>query len=491
MVKVLAFDLGAGSGRGVVGWLEDNRLVMEEIHRFHHETIEENGYTYWDIQHIFNEIKLGIKKANEKHNIESIGIDSWSVDFALLDSEGELLANPIHYRDRHTEGMMERVFQLIAKRELFAKTGIQFMDINTIYHLYAMKQSGNQALKNASMFLMLPEMLRYFLTGEIHSEYTNTTTTQLLNAELRDWDATIIKSLGLPKHIFQKPKQPGSIVGKVKESIQRELHLTNDLKVLAVAEHDTASAVVAVPITKEERFAYLSCGTWSLLGTEVSEAVISDLSFSYNMTNEGGIDGTFRLLKNIMGLWLYQESLRIWRDEGFEMTFNDIAVEVEKSSRFKCFVDPDNPMFISPKNMPETIQAYCIMTNQYVPETVGEIMTCILESLALKYRYVLEQLEEVTSQRFERLYMVGGGIQNKQLCQFTANAIQRPVISGPVEASSIGNIVVQLKGMEVIKDVKEARKLVAHSSSITTYDQTESVKWNNAYKKFIKITNSE
>jgi rhamnulokinase len=485
-VSVLAFDLGASSGRAVVGELKNGHLTVTEIHRFPNQPVQVGNHMHWDILRLFYEIKQGILKAHQAdYKIESIAIDSWAVDFGLIDKNGELLANPYHYRDRHTTDVVDEVYHILGKEKIFEKTGIQFMDINTIYHLYAMKKAGNTALQQADTFLMIPDLLRYFLTGEKYSEFTNSTTTQLFNPITKEWDKEMLDALGLPSHIFLPPVQPGTMVGNLLPSIVEELGLEKAIPVITVGEHDTASAVAAVPHTDEKHFAYLSCGTWSLLGTEVKDPVITEKSLQWNMTNEGGVNQTFRLLKNIMGLWLIQEVNRIWKMEGEPLTYEEQNKLIEEAEPFIAFVDPDHPMFVKPNHMPKQIQAFCRETNQRVPETKGEILRVILESLALKYRFVLERLENLTEVTFENLHMVGGGIQNRKLCQFTANAIKRPVYAGPIEASSIGNVLTQYQGLGQIESLHEARKIVKSSFPIKSYEPTEKDAWEEAYQKFI------
>ncbi|WP_102026661.1 rhamnulokinase [Salirhabdus sp. Marseille-P4669] len=487
-MTVLAFDLGASSGRAVIGQLENDHLTIKEIHRFKNQPVQVGNHMHWDILRLFYEIKQGILKAhNAGYEIESIAIDSWAVDFGLLDKNGELLANPYHYRDRHTENMMDEVFAKVSKEEIFAKTGIQFMDINTIYHLYAMKKAGSVALEQADTFLMIPDLLRYFLTGKKTSEFTNATTTQVFNTKTKTWDEEILNALGIPSHIFNEPVKPGTIIGDLLPSICDEIGLEKPIPVMAVGDHDTASAVAAVPNTENQHFAYLSCGTWSLLGTEVEDAIINEKALQWNMTNEGGVGDTYRLLKNIMGLWLLQESNRIWEMEGEALSFEEQRALIESAKPFQAFVDPDHPMFIKPAHMPKQIQAYCRQTNQFVPETKGEILRCILESLAMKYRYVLEKLEQLVGSSFSRLHMVGGGIQNSLLCQFTADAIKRPVYAGPIEASSIGNILIQYQGLGKIDNVTEAREIVKQSFPIQKYEQQNSGEWEEAYITFRQL----
>jgi rhamnulokinase len=486
-VNVLAFDLGASSGKAVVGQLTGNKLTFKEIHRFSNDPVKVGNRLHWDILRLYYEIKQGILKARHQgyKNIKSMAIDSWAVDFGLIGRHGELLGNPYHYRDHQFVGKMEEVLSMIPKQEIFLRTGIQFMPINTIYQLYTLKKARSPILEQAEDFMMIPDLLRYFLTGEKKSEFTNATTTQLFNPFTKKWDEQIIEKLELPAHIFREVIEPGTIIGEIKSTVCDELDIPA-CSVIAVGEHDTASAVAAVPTNKKD-FAYLSCGTWSLLGTEINQPVLSKQALDWNFTNEGGVYHTFRLLKNIMGLWLIQECKRSWENAGNILDYDEMIQLAEQAKPFKCFIDPDHPMFLNPTNMPRQVQQYCRETNQPVPDTTGEIIRCIIESLALKYRFVLERTEKLVNNNFSGLHMVGGGIQNKMLCQFTANAISRPVLAGPVEATALGNIVVQYIALGYIKDIHEARLLIKESIDIKIYEPKETDEWNSAYEKFCKI----
>jgi rhamnulokinase len=487
-VSVLAFDLGASSGRAVVGRLAGGKLSVEEIHRFPNDPVQAGGRLYWDILRLYHEVKQGLLKTKSLKGepIESVGIDSWAVDFGLIGRNGELLANPYHYRDHHTDGVMERVFQLVPQAEIFARTGLQFLQFNTIYQLYAMKEAGSPLLDQAESLLMIPDLLRYFLTGEKKSEYTNASTTQLFLAKERRWDTELMDRLGLPKQIFIDPVEPGTIVGRLSRSVCEELDLPA-YQVIAVAEHDTGSAVAAVPASDRD-FAYLSCGTWSLLGTETDQPALGDDALALNFTNEGGVNRTYRLLKNIMGLWLIQECRRAWEKEGRSISYAELLSEAEQVRPFRSLIDPDDDQFLAPQHMPRQIREYCAATNQPAPETPGEFMRCIMESLALKYRYVLTSTEQLSGKRFSGLHMVGGGINNTMLCQFTANAIQRPVWAGPTEGSAIGNVVVQLMALGKIGSLQEARAIIRESFPIVTYEPQDPAPWSEAYDRFVKLT---
>ncbi|MFD0698703.1 rhamnulokinase [Paenibacillus sp. GCM10027628] len=485
---VLAFDLGASSGRAIVGRLdsEAGQLTIEEIHRFPNDPVKVGDRLHWDILRLFHEIKQGILKAKHlgyAQDVESLAIDSWAVDFGLLAASGELLGNPYHYRDHQTDGVMEQVISQIGRDKLFSKTGLQFLQFNSIYQLFALKERNPSLLAQADTLLMIPDLLRYFLTGEKHSEYTNATTTQLLNASSRQWDRELLDQLGLPAELLLPPVPSGTKVGSLTPAICEELD-TASIPVIAVGEHDTASAVVAVPALEQD-FAFLSCGTWSLLGTETSAPVLSEQALEWNFTNEGGVYGTNRLLKNIMGLWLIQECKRAWDKEGKSLSFADLVKLAERAKPFQCFIDPDDDAFLNPDHMPKQIQQYCRDTQQRVPQTEGEIIRCVLESLALKYRLILERTERLAGKSYTGLHIVGGGIQNELLCQFTASAIQREVWAGPVEGSALGNLVVQWITLGYIANLSEARKLIRNSFPVKTYTPTDDGEaWEEAYAIF-------
>ncbi|MFB9277078.1 rhamnulokinase [Cohnella cellulosilytica] len=487
MSSVLAFDLGASSGRALLGRLTDGRIEVEELHRFSNDPVQVGDRLYWDILRLYHEIKQGLLKAKHRGiDLQSMGIDSWAVDFGFIGKNGELDGNPYHYRDRHTEGAMERVMAEIPAAVIFARTGIQFLPFNTIYQLYALKQAKSPLLRESSRLLMIPDLLRYFLTGEMHNEFTNATTTQLYNPVKDDWDAELLRMLELPKSWFGRVLKPGELAGKLKPSVCEELGV-DPVPVYAVAEHDTGSAVVAVPAT-EKSFAYLSCGTWSLMGTEVDKPVLHDLAQKLNFTNEGGFGNTFRLLKNIMGLWILQECRREWEREGRSYSFPELVRLASDAKPLASFIDPDDDLFLPPGDMPARIEQYCARTGQEAPGTVGEIVRCILESLALKYRCVFEMTQRLSGQRFGGLHMVGGGIQNTLLCQWTANAIGKPVWAGPSEGSAIGNLVVQWIAQGAFADIWEARRAIRESFPVETYEPSDSELWVGAYRRFLTLT---
>lgn len=493
--SVLAFDLGASGGRAVIGELTreqggEAKLSVHDIHRFPNEPVRAGKHFYWDILRLLHEIKTAFRKTfREGYRPASFGIDSWAVDFGLLDRNGELLGNPYHYRDPHTADLMEEVWERVGKNRMFAESGLQFMPFNTVYQLYAMKKADSPQLSQAETLLMIPDLLLYLLTGTKTAEFTNAFTTQLFRPDQRSWNTALMEELGLPAHILLHPLEPGTVVGVLSGDVCRELDIP-PVPAVAVATHDTASAVAAVPAL-ETPFAYLSCGTWSLLGTELPKPVLSPLAMEWNFTNEGGVNGTYRLLKNIMGLWLIQECKREWDAKGEELSFAELVRQAETAPAFESWMDPDDPRFLQPSRMPEKIRDYCRETLQKVPETKGEIVRCLMESLACRYRSVLERTEILSGQVFAGLHMVGGGIRNEMLCQMTANAIGRPVWAGPAEGSALGNIAVQFMACGALSSLEEARRVISRSFPVRTYQPLHAIQWDQAYRRFITVTRRE
>lgn len=483
MKHVLAFDLGASSGRAMLGRLVQGKIEMEELHRFPNDPVQAGGRLHWDILRLLHELKQSLLKAKHRGmELSSIGIDTWGVDFGLLDANGELLGNPIHYRDPHTNGALERVFAKVPADEVFSRTGIQIMSINTLFQLASLKDAGSPLLREAKHFLMIPALLRYYLTGEMFNEFSLASTTQMYNPIANDWDASLLNSIGVDRALFGPVVQPGTTVGKLSDSVCAELGVES-VPVIAVAEHDTGSAVAAVPATQRS-FAYLSCGTWSLIGTEVASPVLTDRARELNFTNEGGVYGTYRLLKNIMGLWILQECRREWERAGKSYTFPELVELASKAKPFAHFIDSDDELFLQPGDMPGQIRAYCARTGQSSPDSPGAYVRAILEGLAFKYRYSLEQTEELAGVAFEGLHMVGGGIQNTLLCKWTSNAIGKPVWAGPTEGSAIGNMLVQWIASGELKGIDEARAAVRESFPIHMYEPTDRGLWDTAYAEF-------
>lgn len=483
MTSILAYDLGASSGRALLGRLNGRTIETEELHRFPNDPVQVGRRLHWDILRLLHEMKQALLKAKHQGiSLKSLAIDSWAVDFGLLGGNGELLGNPYHYRDSHTDGMMEKLFADMPQSFIFERTGIQFLPFNTIYQLAAMKRANNPLLREAEQFLMIPDLLRYFLTGEKLNEFSNATTTQLYNPSIGGWDSELLGKIGIRPELFGRVVQPGTAAGRLLPSVAAELGI-DSIPVIAVAEHDTGAAVAAVPAV-EHSFAYLSCGTWSLMGTEVERPVMNELALGLNFTNEGGVEGTYRLLKNIMGLWILQETKREWERNGASYSFPELIALAERAPAFAAWIDPDDQRFLHPGDMPARIMQYCRETGQKLSEQPGAIVRCILESLALKYRYVLELTERLSGRRFNGLHMVGGGIQNALLCQWAASAIGKPVWAGPAEGSAIGNLAVQWIAQGEFADIWEARSAIRESFPVTVYEPADREAWEDAYGRF-------
>ena len=487
-LNVLGIDLGASSGRAMLGTLEGKKLTIREIHRFLNEPVTLCGRFVWDMPRLFHEIKQALLKLSKSgETVDAIGIDTWGVDFGLLDKNGHLLSLPVHYRDARTNGIPEKVRAIIPDEELFARTGIAFNSFNTLYQLYAMKEEGDPALESAQDLLFLPDLLAYFLTGKKGTEYTIASTSQLLNPFTRDWDRELMAKLGIPAHIFGEVKLPGTVRGTLLPEIARECGVA-EIPVIAIGGHDTASAVAAVP-AKEKDFAYISSGTWSLLGAEVQKPLCTESVMKANYTNEGGVDGSIRLLKNIMGLWIIQECKREWDRRGSETSFGELVELSMQAPAFKAILDVDDACFLAPGDMPARIQAYCAKSGQPVPEGKGEISRVIYESLALKYRWAIERLEEdMLKKPIEALHIVGGGSKNALLNRFTAEAIKRPVIAGPDEGTIIGNLLVQAQALGAISGIRELREVVENSFPTKTFlPETDGKAWDEAYQRYLKV----
>lgn len=485
--KFLAIDLGASSGRGIVGTFDGKKITLAENHRFPNEPVMAAGQYTWDILRIYHEIKNAIRKCalGDDRDIVSIGIDTWGVDFGLIDKNGHLLGNPVHYRDARNDAMPEYAATLVSPDWVYEKTGIQVVDFNTLYQLLAVKKDSPEILSAAENMLFVPDLLNYFLTGVKQTEYTIASTSQMLDAKARNWSWELIEKFGFPKKLFSNIVMPGTKVGALRPDVIEEV---GNIKanVVSVAAHDTGSAVMAVPATSD-KFIWISSGTWSIMGTEAKEPVISDRTRECNFTNEGGANGTIRFSKNITGLWLEQESKRQWEREGEKLSFAELSDMAAKSEPFKCFIDPDEPRFSAPGNLPRRIVEYCGETGQKAPETKGEIVRCILESLALKYRYTVDMIDELSGERIPSINVVGGGTKEKPLMQFTANACGRPVSAGPIEATALGNIVAQAIAAGEIKDIWQGREVIRNSFDIDTYEPRDTAAWDAAYERFYKL----
>ncbi|MFJ7975787.1 rhamnulokinase [Peribacillus sp. NPDC096379] len=459
----LAVDIGASSGRLIASHLEDGLLKLNEIHRFKNGIVQKDNQFCWELDRLFAEIKKGIKKCRDMDlKPESIGIDTWAVDFVLLDEYDNPLTNSVAYRDSRTDGMMEEVFKSIMKERLYFETGIQFQKFNTIYQLYSIKQKNPEILEKAKSFLMIPDYFNYLLTGKKANEYTNATSTQLVNAFTKKWDHEILDQLEINKEIFQEIHTPKTVLGNLTENLIAEFGF--DMKVILPATHDTGSAVISVPELEET--IYISSGTWSLIGVENHFPICITKALDYNFTNEGGIDYRYRFLKNIMGLWMIQEVKRNYHDH---YSFAELVDLVRQVQGFTSTVNVDDPRFLKPENMIEEIQSYCQETNQAVPYTPGEVAKCIFDSLVCSYQQAITEIEEIFERNFEKINVIGGGCQNKMLNQFIADATKKEVYAGPIEATAIGNIVSQLMALGEIEDINEARTIIKHSFEVKKF----------------------
>lgn len=485
MKNLLAFDLGASNGRAILGQLDGGKLHLRELHRFENNYIEMNGVFYWDLPYLFNQLKLGLLAFRQANvgELDCFGIDTWGVDYGLLDRNGHLLGNPRAYRYA-VDADAEAVWKTVDFPTLFARTGIANNNFNTLYQLYRRKCEGDVALENAETLLLLPDLLGYFLTGEKKSEYTEVTTSMLYNPTTKDWDWQTIRELGLPEKIFTPIDRAGMLRGKLRPELAAELGL-NQANFAAVGTHDTASAVAAIPGSGS--FAFCSSGTWSLFGVETDHPILTDSVRDANFTNEGTIQGGFRPLKNIMGLWLIQECRRDWQKQGKNYSWNEIVIEAEKAEPLRSIVDADYGEFFAGGDMVKKIQDFCRKTNQPVPETVGQIARCIYESLALKYRWALERLEQIKGERIGQLNIVGGGIQNKLLNQMAADAVDRPVVTGPIEGAAIGNLLAQAMALGEIRSMDELRDVVRASEPVSRYEPNHTPAWQAAYERLLAL----
>ena len=485
--KHIAVDLGAESGRVMLGSVSTKKLILEEIYRFGNGPIEENGSLRWDFNRLLTEIKTGISKAAKAAGTQvwGIGVDSWGVDFGLLDVDGKLIENPYHYRDSRTNGMMDKAFEMMSKREIYESTGLQFMQLNSVYQLLAMRLNNSIALAKATNLIFIADLFSYYLCGKIFAEYSLASTSQFMDMRTGQWSNEVMDKLSLPLNILPKVVAPGTVVGQLASVIGRELRC-GSIPVIAIGSHDTASAVVAVPAAGETNWAYLSSGTWSLMGVEVPQAIVNDKTFGYEFTNEGGVENTIRLLKNIMGLWLMQECRRQWQREGSDLSYNELSALAAKAEPFARHIDVDYSGFLAPGDMPKRINDYLAETGQNIIDDKGQMIRTILESLALKYRTVMEAIEDATGKTIEILHIVGGGIQNELLCQFTANAIGKKVITGPIEATASGNILMQARATGQIKTLDQAREIVSNSFDLKEYQPQDVSLWKEQYEKVRK-----
>ena len=483
----LGIDFGAESGRVMAGLWDGKRIQIEELHRFPNGPVSVGDTLRWDVLRLWQEVQNGLTLAAKRfgNSIISAGADTWGVDFVLLDKRQEMLGQPYHYRDARTSGMFGEAFKRVPRAEIFANTGLQFMELNTLYQLLALQKHDPELLANAETFLMMPDFMHWCLCGSRVVEFTNATTSQCFHPTKRDWSREMLEKFGLPTKMFPQVVQPGTNLGALRDSVSEKTGLPR-IKIVAPPTHDTASAVAGVPTTRtgKSNWAYLSSGTWSLIGTEVSKAQLSTRALELNFTNEGGVDGTYRLLKNTTGLWLVQQCKRAFEAHGRKYDYVELTRLAGEAPAMRSFVDPDDARFLNPPDMPAAIQSFCRETKQPVPETDAALVRCALESLALKYRATIAGLEELTGEPVEIIHIVGGGSQNRLLNQATADACGRLVHAGPVEATVLGNLLSQVRADGELKDLAEMRAVVRASTQVSEFTPVDKAKWDEAYGRF-------
>jgi rhamnulokinase len=486
--QFLAIDLGATSGRALLGSWDGAHFSIKELHRFENGPVELLGHLHWDALRLWSDVKasLAAYAAQGSGPLAGIAIDTWGVDFALLDRNGRLVGNPYNYRDTRTSGMVERVDALLPRERLFAATGIQFLPINTLYQLYSMVAQRDPQLQVAETLLMMPDLLHYWLTGRRAAEYTNASTTQMLDCHSRSWALSLLDELGIPTGLLPEIVQPGTVLGEVRDAVRAETGLRAGTPVIAPATHDTASAVAAIPAL-DQHSAYISSGTWSLMGVEAAQPVVSARALALNITNEGGVGGSIRLLKNINGLWLLEESRRQWRREGRSYSWNELLDAAARATPLASLIDPDAPQFMRPGDLPGAVAASCHQSGQPEPGDVGALVRCCLESLALKYRLTLDALEDLSGQSISTIRVVGGGSQNRLLCQLTADACGREVVAGPVEATALGNLLVQAIAVGELPDIAAGRRLLAEALPLERYEPRSTERWDAALERFARL----
>jgi len=482
----LAFDIGASSGRAILGILENSKVELVEVHRFKNQMTKIHGTYFWNIFSLFDELKTGLKKCISDYNIQpySVGIDTWGVDYSLVTKEGHLVGLPFAYRDHRTDSSMQEFFEILPKKETYLLSGIQFMQFNTLFQLFSSVQQNYSGLKVAESLLFTPDTLNFLFTGVKRNEYTIASTSQLLKPGKAEWEQQLFEAAGISMQLTEEIVQPGTPLGNLLPEVLEETG-SAPIPCIAVASHDTASAIVSVP-AKGGNWAYLSSGTWSLLGIESPVPLVSEKTLAMNFTNEGGVEGTTRFLKNIMGMWLIQECKRIWDEEG-ELDWQQIVDLSNAAVPFKSLINPDDSSFLNPGNMPKAIQDFCAKTSQAVPESKGEIARCIYDSLVLKYKFTIKQIESLTNKTIDKLHIIGGGAHNIIMNQLTADAIGIPVFAGPTEATAIGNIMLQAKALGKVQSLAEIREIVGNSFEVTEYKPSPKLDWEDAYLKFEKI----
>lgn len=488
----LAIDLGASGGRVLAGQVTSTGIELEEVHRFKNSGVPVGNRLIWNLLGQWEEILHGLNLAAAKYGdrILSVGADTWGVDYVLLDRNDDLVGPCFTYRDARTQGMLDQAFERVSRGEIFAETGIQFMEINTAYQLLSMRLAQSPLLDIASRFLMVPDFLHWQLSGEKVNEFTNASTTQLLNPETYDWSQKLLSAFELPTHIFETPIQPGKSIGAITASVREHTRLPANTEVILPATHDTGSAVLAVPADSfaesQPDWCYISCGTWSLMGAELASPVLSEACQLFNFTNEGGVQGSTRLLKNIAGLWIVQQCQAHWAREGRDFTWDQLTEAAKSAPSLVSIIDPDDAAFVAPTDMPGAIREFCSRTGQPVPTSEGEVIRCALESLVLRYRLVLDYLEQLVGRSMNTIHMVGGGVQNKLLCQFTADACQKPVVAGPIEATAIGNVMMQAIGTGRLSSIQEARQLLRGAPDIEHYQPHSDSDWDAGFERFKK-----
>lgn len=487
LVKFVALDMGAESGRAIVAAFDGERFVLSEVFRFPNVPVCILDRLHWDALRLFDSVKQGLTHVAREHgtDISAMGVDTWGVDFALLGRDDELLGNPYHYRDRQTDGMMEEAFRRVPREEIFERTGIQFMQLNTLYQLLAMRLRNAPALETAQTFLMMPDLFNFWLTGSKLCEFTIATTTQFYDPREHAWSHPLLEKFDLPYRMLPSIVPPGTVLGPLLATVADDVGLPR-VPVVAPACHDTGSAVAAVP-TVEPDYLWISSGTWSVLGTSVTKPVISASSLAYNLTNEGGVAQTFRLCKNVVGLWLVQECRRAWARAGDELSYDALVEMAQRARPFGPLINPDDPAFLPPGDMPSRIAAFCRETGQPAPEEKGAIIRCALESLALKYRFQLDRFEALLGKSLPTIHIIGGGTQNRLLCQFTADATGRQVVAGPIEATALGNALMQAIALGHLASLEEGRQAVARSFDLVSYEPHGTEAWDEAYTRFCKM----
>ncbi len=483
----LALDLGAESGRAMLGQLQDKQLTLTEVHRFQNVTVRLPDGLHWDTLRLWTDIKEGICLAGRQVNgqLASVGVDTWGVDFGLLDRNGVLIGTPYHYRDNRTDGMFEEAFRLVPKEEVFEQTGIQFLTLNSLFQLLAMVLQKSPALDIAQTFLLTPDLFNYWLCGSKVSEFSIATTSQCYDTGKGEWSWRLLERLGIPRHIFPEVVPSGTVLGELSPWVADEVGLCG-AAVVAPACHDTGSAVAGIPASNRD-FAWISSGTWSIVGAELPRPIINHKALEFNLTNEGGYGPTWRFCRNVMGLWLVQQCRRTWAQQGEEHSYQELTAMAAQSARLQSFVDPDCSDFLKPGDMPSRIREYCHRTGQPVPQTKGEVVRCALESIALRYRWIIERLEEALEHRLDPIHIVGGGTKNQLLSQLAADALGRQVVTGPIEATALGNVIVQAIAMGHLGSLAEGRELVRLSFPVQTLEPCDRSGWDDAYGRFLEL----